>query len=178
VVANIPYEQAQAAMDAAEGKAPPLLSSESETRFSTSLDANGESWDLVDTALKPLWACWRLLEKARQARDPLELDLPERRVVIDEMGHIASIAMRERLDAHRLIDDYMIAATVAAAKALEAKKAPVMYRIHEPPSREKLATLKDYLDTFDIPLALGQVITTKTFNRIIERIPGDFPARP
>jgi len=178
VVANIPYEQAQAAMDAAEGKAPPLLSSESETRFSTSLDANGESWDLVDTALKPLWACWRLLEKARQARDPLELDLPERRVVIDEMGHIASIAMRARLDAHRLIEDYMIAANVAAAKALEAKKAPVMYRIHEPPSREKLATLKDYLDTFDIPLALGQVITTKTFNRIIERIPGDFPARP
>src|SRR5690606_11735711 len=90
----------------------------------------------------------------------------------------ASIAMRARLDAHRLIEDYMIAANVAAAKALEAKKAPVMYRIHEPPSREKLATLKDYLDTFDIPLALGQVITTKTFNRIIERIPGDFPARP
>ncbi len=162
VAANIPYEQAQAAMDAAQSGA---------------AASSPVAPELVETALKPLWACWRLLEKARKARDPLELDLPERRVVIDEAGRIVSIAVRERLDAHRLIEDYMIAANVAAAKALEAKKAPVMYRVHEPPSREKLAALKDYLDTFDIPLALGQVITTKTFNHIIARIPADFAAR-
>ncbi len=118
-----------------------------------------------------------MLAKARDARNPLELDLPERRVVIDETGKIVSIAIRERLDAHRLIEDYVIAANVAAAKALEARKAPVMYRIHEPPSREKLTALKDYLDTFDIGLALGQVITTKTFNRIIEQI-GGFACAP
>ena len=92
----------------------------------------------IETALNPLWACWRALAKARDAREPLDLDLPERRVVLDEKGRIMSVAPRERLDAHRLIEDYMIAANVAAAKALEAKKAPVMYRIHEPPSREKL----------------------------------------
>lgn len=86
--------------------------------------------------LRPLWACWRALAKARDAREPLDLDLPERRVVLDEQGRIMSVAPRERLDAHRLIEDYMIAANVAAAKALEAKKAPVMYRVHEPPSRE------------------------------------------
>jgi len=99
-------------------------------------------------------------------------------VVLDESGRITSIAIRDRLDAHRLIEDYMIAANVAAAKALEAKKAPVMYRVHEPPSREKLAALKDYLDTFEISFALGQVITTKTFNRIIRAIPEDAPGRP
>jgi ribonuclease R len=80
------------------------------------------------------------------------------------------VAPRERLDAHKLIEDYMIAANVAAAKALEAKKAPVMYRDHEPPSREKLVALKDYLATFDLEFALGQVIRPSTFNRIIERI--------
>ena len=110
------------------------------------------------TALKPLWACWRALLAARNKREPLELDIPERRVVLDEKGRILSVAPRERLDAHRLVEDYMIAANVAAAQALEAKKAPVMYRVHEAPSREKLIALKDYLATFGVEFALGQVI--------------------
>jgi ribonuclease R len=132
---------------------------------------------LVETTLKPLWACWRAMYKAREKRGPLELDLPERRVVLDEKGRIMSVAPRERLDAHKLIEDYMIAANVAAAKALETKKAPVMYRDHEPPSREKLVALKDYLKTFDVEFALGQVVRPSTFNRIIERI-GDADFRP
>jgi ribonuclease R len=134
------------------------------------------SQELVEKALKPLWGCWRSLFAARRKRDPLELDLPERRVVLDEKGRIASIAPRDRLDAHRLVEDYMIAANVAAARALEAKKAPVMYRVHEPPSREKLVALKDYLATFGIEFALGQVIKPGTFNRIIERV-GDGDGR-
>ena len=128
-------------------------------------------------ALRPLWACWRALATARNAREPLDLDLPERRVVLDEKGRILSVAPRERLDAHRLIEDYMIAANVAAAKALEAKRAPVMYRVHEPPTREKLVALKDYLDTFGVPLALGQVIRPATFNRVLERV-GEADHRP
>jgi len=119
--------------------------------------------------LLPLWACWRALHAARGKREPLELDLPERRIELDETGCIVSVAPRERLDAHKLIEDYMIAANVAAAKALEAKKAPVMYRVHEPPSREKLVALRDYLKTFGIEFALGQVIRPGTFNRLIER---------
>jgi ribonuclease R len=178
VAANIPYEQAQQAIDRAEGKPIPPVSIEPGSRFDPTLVDRIEAEGLVDNALKPLWACWRLLAKARAARNPLELDLPERRVVIDEKGRITSIAIRERLDAHRLIEDYMIAANVAAAKALEAKKAPVMYRDHEAPSREKLTALKEYLDTFDISFSLGQVITTKTFNRLIEQIPDDAAARP
>jgi ribonuclease R len=134
--------------------------------------------DLVDKALKPLWACWRALLAARNKREPLELDLPERRVVLDEKGRIMSVAPRERLDAHRLVEDFMIAANVAAAKALERNKAPVMYRVHEAPGREKLVALKEYLATFDLEFALGQVIRPATFNRIIERIGDDHPARP
>ena len=106
-------------------------------------------------SLRNLWACWRALAKARDARDPLALELPERRVMLDEQGRIAEIALREPLDAHRVVEDFMIAANVAAAKALESKVAPVVYRIHEPPSREKLVALKDYLATFDMKLALG-----------------------
>ena len=139
VVANIAYEGAQAAIDG--GSAPEHL--------------------------KHLWSAWALLAKARDAREPLALDLPERRVVLDDAGRIMSVAVRERLDAHRLIEDFMIAANVAAAKALEAKKSPVMYRVHEVPGREKLVALKDYLKTFGVDFALGQVITPATFNRLI-----------
>jgi len=172
IAANIAYEDAQAAIDAA-----------SEERIEVSSptcsmpDVEGPvPRELVATALKPLWACWRALFAARQKRDPLELDLPERRVVLDEKGRIASIAPRDRLDAHRLVEDFMIAANVAAARALEAKKAPVMYRVHEPPSREKLVALKDYLATFGIEFALGQVVKPGTLNRIIERV-GDGDGR-
>ncbi|PBN45523.1 ribonuclease R [Sphingobium sp. D43FB] len=140
------------------------------------IDGTGEH-ELLETALKPLWACWALLHKARLAREPLALDLPERRVVLDEWGKIVSVAVRERLDAHMLIEDYMIAANVAAAKALEAKKAPVMYRVHEPPSRDKLVALKEYLATFDIEFALGQVIRPATFNHLIKRV-GEAEAKP
>ena len=153
VAANIAYEDAQAAVDGAS--------------------AGGEGAvpaELVDTALRPLWACWAALAAAREKRGPLELDLPERRVMLDEKGRILSVAPRERLDAHRLIEDFMIAANVAAAKALEARKAPVMYRDHEPPSREKLVALKDYLATFGVEFALGQVVRPATFNRILDRI--------
>ncbi|NJS13722.1 MAG: VacB/RNase II family 3'-5' exoribonuclease [Sphingopyxis sp.] len=151
--ANIAYEAAQAMID---GK--------------TQLP--GAGGDILP-ALTNLWDCWRLLAKARDGRSPLALELPERQVILDDLGNIAEIRVRERLDAHRLIEDYMIAANVAAAKALEAKKSSVMYRIHEPPSREKLVSLKDYLANFGQNFALGQVVTPATFNRLIDGFSGD-----
>jgi ribonuclease R len=93
------------------------------------------------------------------------------------MGRILSVAPSERLDAHKLVEDYMIAANVAAAKALEAKRAPVMYRDHEPPGREKLMALKDYLKTFEIEFALGQVVRPATFNHIIGKV-GEADIKP
>jgi len=124
----------------------------------------------ADDTLKNLWAAWRALVISRDKRDPLELDMPERRVMLDDKGRIAEIKLRERLDAHRVVEDFMIAANVAAAKALESKVAPIVYRLHEPPSREKLVALKDYLSTFEKRIALGQVITPSLFNRLIKDI--------
>jgi ribonuclease R len=144
---NIAYEEAQATMDAGEG-----------THLET---------------LQPLWSAWAALTKARDAREPLALELPERRVALDAAGRITGIEVRQHLDAHRLIEDFMIAANVAAAKALEAKKAPCMYRDHEPPGREKLVALKDYLETFGQNFALGQVIQPATFNRLLARVKGE-----
>lgn len=166
LVANIAYEDAQAAIDAAGEKievasSPCAMSAE---------ELAGVDPALVDSTLRPLWACWRALNKAREKREPLDLDLPERRIMLDEKGRILSVAPRERLDAHKLIEDYMIAANVAAAKALEARKAPVMYRVHEPPSREKLAALKEYLKTLEVEFTLGQVIKPATFNHVIARV--------
>jgi len=149
IAANIAYEDAQAMIDAGAPQ--------------------GEFGGDIFAALANLWACWRVLDAARAKREPLDLDLPERRVVLDEKGRIMSVAPRERLDAHRLIEDFMIAGNVAAALALEKKRAPVMYRDHEPPSREKLVALKDYLKTFGIEFALGQVVRPATFNHVIAR---------
>ncbi|GGB98193.1 ribonuclease R [Novosphingobium endophyticum] len=132
------------------------------------IDAGGEASSI--DGLRNLWACWKALAAARYKRDPLELELPERRVKLDDQGRITEIAIRERLDAHRVVEDFMIAANVAAAKALEAKVAPVVYRVHETPSREKLVALKDYLATFGKKLALGQVITPGLFNRMLKDI--------
>src|SRR3546814_21119760 len=75
--------------------------------------------ELVESTLRPLWACWRALYAAREKRAPLDLDMPERRVMLDEKGRILSVAPRERLDAHKLIEDYMIDAQVPAAKRSE-----------------------------------------------------------
>jgi ribonuclease R len=169
---NIAYEDAQSAIDGSEVE---TVEVSSPTCAMPPIEGPVPK-ELVEKALKPLWACWRALLAARNKREPLELDIPERRVMLDEKGRIASIAPRDRLDAHRLVEDYMIAANVAAARALEARKAPVMYRVHEAPGREKLVALKDYLATFGIEFALGQVIKPATFNRIIERI-GDDDAR-
>jgi ribonuclease R len=176
IAANIAYEDAQAAIDA---RSSPQRKPGSQEVSATAARDPSFRWDdeLVDGALVPLWSCWRALAAARDKREPLDLDLPERRVVLDEMGRILSVAPRERLDAHRLIEDYMIAANVAAAKALEAKKAPVMYRVHEPPAREKLVALKDYLETWGVKFALGQVIQPATFNHILDKI-GDVDFRP
>ncbi len=187
IAANIAYEDAQAAIDAHFAPLP-LAGGAGGGQSSSAGDAAVDNagppptppasgrGEILD-ALLPVWACWRALYAAREKRSPLDLDLPERRVVLDEKGRIMSVAPRERLDSMRLIEDYMIAANVAAAKALEGTKAPVMYRVHEPPSREKLVALKDYLKTFGIEFALGQVVRPQTFNRILDKV-GDVDFRP
>ena len=164
----IAYEEAQRRIDSLSPFVPSEVEGQEPGDPSTSLGTNGSA-----RVLQNLWGAWRALESARKDRDPLELELPERRVILNEAGRIREIALRERLDAHRVVEDFMIAANVAAAKALESKVSPVVYRIHEPPSREKLVALKDYLATFERKLALGQVITPSLFNRMLKDVADD-----
>ena len=122
--------------------------------------------------IAPLYGAYAALARARAARGVLELDVPERRVLIAPDGGVAGIELRERLDSHKLIEEFMIAANVAAAEALEERKAPAMYRVHDQPSREKLESLREFLETIDVRLPRGQVLRPRDFNRILARVEG------
>jgi ribonuclease R len=125
---------------------------------------------LLDPVLKPLWEAWRAVDKARRSRHPLDLDLPERRVRIGEDGKIASISIRERFDAHRLIEEFMIQANVCAAETLETKRTPLIYRVHEEPSEEKVAALGNFLPTIGLRWTKGEKITGARFNRLLAEV--------
>ncbi|MFZ5609702.1 MAG: ribonuclease R [Pseudomonadota bacterium] len=127
-----------------------------------------EAGALKDDVLAPLYAAYGAVKRAREKRQPLALDLPERRVALDDQGEIAAVTLRERLDAHRLIEDFMIAANVAAAQTLERERSPLIYRVHEAPSAEKVDALRDYLESLGLRLAKGQVIRPALFNRVLE----------
>lgn len=145
--AKLSYGQAQLAIDGApDDKTGPLL----------------------EPVLKPLWGAYACLRKAREARAPLDLDLPERKILLDARGRVADVIVPERLDAHRLIEEFMIQANVAAAETLEARHVPLIYRVHEAPAKEKLAALADFLDTLGIKLPKG-VLKPAHFNRVLKQ---------
>jgi ribonuclease R len=127
---------------------------------------------LLENVLKPLWAAYRCVDKARKQREPLELDLPERRVRIGEDGKIASITLRERFDAHKLIEEFMIQANVCAAETLEDKRSPQVYRVHEEPSDEKIVGLANFLPTVGLKWDKGQPATGARFNRLLAEVRG------
>ncbi len=126
----------------------------------------------VRKTLADLWAAYKALVIAREKRQPLDLDPPERRIKLSPEGHIDSIAFRERLESMRLIEECMVLANVAAAEALEKARTPLIYRVHDSPSREKLYAFSDFLRTLNISFAKGQVVLPGTFNRILEKAKG------
>jgi len=123
--------------------------------------------DTVKKTLADVWEAYQSLTIARGKRDPLDLDLPERRVMLGADGKVASIAYRERLESMKLIEEFMVLANVAAAEALEKAKTPLIYRVHDTPSKEKLFAFSDFLRTLNISFAKGQVVQPGTFNRIL-----------
>ncbi len=127
---------------------------------------------LLDTVIRPLWDAWRAAARARDVRQPLNLDLPERRIVLSDEGKVLSVAFRERLDAHRVIEDFMILANVAAAESLEAKRLRLLYRVHEEPSPEKLDALREVVESVGHTLARGQVLQTAQLNRLLDGVAG------
>lgn len=124
---------------------------------------------VLDSALRPLWAAYEMLRKARDERAPLELDLPERKLKLDDDGRVADVVIPERLDAHKLIEEFMIQANVAAAEELEKLAAPVVYRVHDKPSKEKLASLREFLETLDLKVPTSSQLKPKAFNAILEK---------
>ncbi len=127
---------------------------------------------LVDPVLRPLYAASAALKLARARRQTLELDLPERRIVLDAEGKVDRVLTPERLDAHRLIEEFMILANVAAAELLEERRQLLIYRAHGEPSAEKLHHLAEFLETIGIKLAKGQVLNPAQFNGILARVRG------
>jgi ribonuclease R len=125
---------------------------------------------LVETVLRPLWNAYHALRKARDKRGPLELDLPERKILLDDQGRVARIVTPERLDAHRLIEEFMIQANVSAAESLEAAKSPLLYRIHDAPSAEKLNALSEFLATIKISMPKAGLVKPEQFNRVLSQV--------
>jgi ribonuclease R len=149
--ARLTYEEAQAAVDG---------------------QPNEKTGTMLDPVLRPLYGAYRALERARVRRGTLDLDIPERKILLDPSGRIARIEPRARLESHKLIEELMIAANVAAAETLERLKQPCMYRIHDSPDPTKIDVLARFLDGLGIhglKLAKGQVVRPHHFNAILGR---------
>jgi ribonuclease R len=149
--AKLSYTEAQAAIDG---------------------EPNAKTTPILDRILRPLWSAYGLLKQARDKRQPLELDLPERKIALDDQGQVKDVIVPPRLDAHRLIEEMMIQANVAAAESLEDRKAAVIYRSHDGPALAKQESLREFLKTLDIPLARGAQMRPSMFNRILEQVRG------
>ncbi|MFL9501912.1 ribonuclease R [Rhodopseudomonas palustris] len=150
--AKLSYAQAQAAID---GKPD---------------DVTGP---LLETILKPLYEAYAVVKRGRDERDPLDLDLPERKIILKPDGTVDRVIVPERLDAHRLIEEFMILANVAAAEMLEKKALPLIYRVHDEPSVEKVHNLVDFLKTLDLSFAKQGALRPAQFNRILAMVKGE-----
>lgn len=149
--AGLSYQQAQAAIDGHQDE---------------------DTSPFLEPVLQPLWTAHRALTEARSRRAPLELDIPERKLILDAHGLIERVVTPERLDAHKLIEEMMIQANVSAAETLEKARVPFLYRVHDAPAREKIEALAEFLQTIDISIAKGQTMAPQHFNRILERVRG------
>ncbi|MCE4225668.1 ribonuclease R [Methylobacterium sp. C25] len=122
---------------------------------------------LLEPVLRPLYAAYEAMKAARDARGPLALDLPERKVLLKPDGAVDRVIVPERLEAHRLIEEFMIQANVAAAETLEAAKSPLIYRVHDEPALEKMRALGEVLASIGIKLPKDGVLKPALFNRIL-----------
>ncbi|MCQ1833498.1 ribonuclease R [Neorhizobium galegae] len=149
--AKLSYQQAQAAID---GK------------------PDDKSGPLLEPILKPLWHAYGVMKRGRDRRQPLELDMPERKILLKADGTVDRVHVPERLDAHKLIEEMMIQANVAAAETLEKKRQALIYRIHDTPSLAKQETLREFLATLGIPMAKGGQMRANSFNGILAKAEG------
>jgi ribonuclease R len=127
---------------------------------------------LLEAILKPLYAAYAVVKRARDERDPLDLDIPERKILLKADGTVDRVIVPERLDAHKLIEEFMILANVAAAEMLERKALPLIYRVHDEPTLEKVHALQEFLKTLDLPFAKSGALRPALFNRVLAQVEG------
>jgi ribonuclease R len=127
---------------------------------------------LLDPILKPLYDAYAVVKRARDERDPLDLDIPERKILLKPDGTVDRVIVPERLDAHKLIEEFMILANVAAAEMLEKKALPLIYRVHDEPTLEKVHNLQEFLKTLDLPFAKSGALRPALFNRVLAQVKG------
>jgi ribonuclease R len=143
--ASLTYEQAQAMADGGPAPSP-----------------------AIGAAVAHLYGAFACLWRAREERAPLHLDLPERRIELSPEGEVVGVALRERLDAHKLIEECMVLANVCAAETLEEKRRALVYRVHEEPAAEKIEGLREQVETIGLTLAKGQVLQTRHLNTLLD----------
>jgi ribonuclease R len=127
---------------------------------------------LLDPILRPLYDAYAVVKRARDERDPLDLDIPERKILLKPDGTVDRVIVPERLDAHKLIEEFMILANVAAAEMLEKKALPLIYRVHDEPTLEKVHNLQEFLKTLDLPFAKSGALRPSLFNRVLAQVKG------
>ena len=127
---------------------------------------------LLDPILKPLYDAYAVVKRARDERDPLDLDIPERKILLKPDGTVDRVIVPQRLDAHKLIEEFMILANVAAAEMLEKKSLPLIYRVHDEPTLEKVHNLQEFLKTLDMPFAKSGTLRPSLFNRVLAQVKG------
>ena len=149
--ASLNYEEVQAAIDG---------------------EPNDKVKPLLSPVLEPLYAAYYALREARKHRQPLDLDLPERRIELSDDGNVKAVNFKERLDAHRMIEEFMVLANVAAAEELVSKRTPLLFRVHEEPSPEKLDALRKVAVSAGLVLAKGQVLQTRHLNNLLTQAAG------
>ncbi len=138
-------------------------------QFAADGTPDAEIEPLMQSVIRPLYGAYAALREARRKRGTLDLDAQERRVILDEKGRVVRIEQRRSLDSHRLIEEFMIAANVAAAETLERRQLPCMYRIHPAPDAAKVEALREFLAAFGLGFAKGQVIRPRLFTQVLER---------
>jgi ribonuclease R len=126
--------------------------------------------------LEALDALYRVLAKAREKRGAIDFETLETRMVFDDQGKIARIEAYERNDAHRIIEECMLAANVCASEFLREREHPALYRVHEGPTPERLEKLRDFLGDFGFQLGGGDEPSAKDYAKLLTRI-GDRPDR-
>ncbi len=132
------------------------------------INDGGSASPKIKTAIKNLYAAFHIRWKERTKRAPLDLDLPERKIILNDSGEVHKVIKRERFDAHRVIEEFMILANVAAAEALERARTPLIYRVHADPDPEKLEAVRDYLGTLDYSLTKGGSVRPANFNQLLK----------